>query len=122
MTKQRKIILKTLQGRTDHPSADIIYQFVREQLPQISLGTVYRNLEVLTELGVVTKLNYGSGQSRYDSRTDEHHHFRCSVCGQIEDIPFCLELEPLDLNHPWVQARSVTESRVELAGVCPACK
>lgn len=122
MTKQRKIIFNTLQDRSDHPGADFIYQLVKEQLPQLSLGTVYRNLEVLTEAGMISKLSFGSGQSRYDSRTDEHYHFRCSVCGRIEDLPFHLKLEPLDRRHPWVKERIVTEVRLELTGICPECK
>lgn len=121
MTKQRKLILHSIQGRTDHPSADLIYQQVKEGLPRISLATVYRNLEVLTETGDITKLDYGSGQSRYDPRTDKHHHFRCSVCDKIEDVPFQIRVEPLDQSHPWVQERIVTEARVELIGTCPAC-
>ncbi len=66
MTKQRKIILDVLKNTTSHPTADWIYDQVREVLPNISLGTVYRNLKVLKEMGEIMELDFGSTYSRFD--------------------------------------------------------
>ena len=68
-------------------TADEVYSRVRRRLPNISLGTVYRNLDVLSQAGFVRKLCLGGGQRRYDGRLGRHYHVRCAGCGVISDIP-----------------------------------
>lgn len=86
-SRQREAILENLKSRTDHPTADMLFQSLRKYDPKISLGTVYRNLGLLTELGRINKISSGNGIERYDYNTDEHYHFACKVCSKLIDIP-----------------------------------
>lgn len=85
-SKQRDAILTFLESRTDHPSADMIYSHMREIMPNISLGTVYRNLGVLCELGQIIKLPCDGKTDRYDANTSTHYHFICQNCGKVLDL------------------------------------
>ena len=120
-TKQRKIILEELRKCSHHPGADEIYLLVRKHLPNISLGTVYRNLEFLAETGLIKKLEYGRGQKKFDGKTKEHYHFRCTKCGSIDDIPFSINPMDLDNSQLWVKERTILGYRLEFFGLCPAC-
>ncbi|WP_459838163.1 Fur family transcriptional regulator [Halanaerobaculum tunisiense] len=86
MTKQRKKILEVLKGTTCHPTADWIYKEVKKEIPNISLGTIYRNLNVLQEMGKIQELNYGSDYSRFDGNPENHYHFTCLECGAVLDV------------------------------------
>lgn len=89
MTKrsiQRDLIKKNLISRYDHPTADMVYHSIRQELPNISLGTVYRNLRFLVEQGDAISLNLGDGREHFDGHINPHYHFICSECGVIEDI------------------------------------
>lgn len=85
-SKQRDAILSFLQSRKDHPSADVIYTHMREIMPNISLGTVYRNLGVLCDTGQVIKLPCDGKTDRYDANTSLHYHFICEKCGKVLDL------------------------------------
>lgn len=85
-SRQREAVLDCLRGRYDHPTADAIFQTLREDDPKISLGTVYRNLGLLTELGQIRKISCGDGTERYDACMDPHYHFICNHCGKIIDL------------------------------------
>lgn len=128
-TEQRKIILEELMKRTDHPSADDIYGAVRERIPHISLGTVYRNLERLADGGEIVRLS-GGAQMRFDGDRSFHIHFRCLLCGRIEDVPMEEEsMNPADPNgalkgrpeQNWLRGRRITALNVEYLGYCPLC-
>lgn len=86
-SRQRDSIKECLMNRHDHPTADNIYTDIREQMPNISLGTVYRNLNLLVELGEVRKLSCGNGPDRFDADIHPHYHFVCRECGQVQDLP-----------------------------------
>ena len=88
-TKQRDLILKTLRNTDTHPTADWIYEQVKKEMPNISLGTVYRNLGILKDLGEIIELNYGSKYSRYDGNAENHYHFVCTECEKVTDIKGC---------------------------------
>ncbi len=120
-TRQRQVILEQLQEHRNHPGADLIYAEVRKILPKISLGTVYRNLEMLSENGTILKLEFGSGQKRFDPNTHPHIHFRCIGCGSVEDLPFEPDLPSLDSKIPWVAERKITSVNLEYTGYCPDC-
>ena len=87
MTRQRQIILEELRKVDSHPSADEVYEMVRKRLPRISLGTVYRNLEILSELGEIQKLELGGDLKRFDRKPNKHYHIRCLNCGRVDDAP-----------------------------------
>ncbi|WP_350342751.1 transcriptional repressor [Proteinivorax tanatarense] len=120
MTKQRKKILETLQSTTCHPTADWIYNEVKKEMPTISLGTVYRNLNVLKEQGKILELNYGSTFSRYDGNPKNHYHFTCRTCQKVYDVDIPLQDE-LDKEISSVNGHKVKEHRIEFYGVCKEC-
>lgn len=84
-SRQREAILEVLRSTDTHPTASWIYERVREKIPNISLGTVYRNLTVLSENGDILTINVGDGQERYDGNMAAHLHLRCTGCGEIYD-------------------------------------
>lgn len=85
-SKQREAILNYLHTTHSHPSADMIYEEVRKTQPNISLGTVYRNLAKLTDSGKILKLDTGCGKEHYDGFTHRHYHFVCRSCDRVYDI------------------------------------
>lgn len=85
-SRQRESIRDFLAGRCDHPTAETVYQNMRQKYPNISLGTVYRNLTLLSELGEIQKLSPGTGPDRFDANTSPHYHFICRNCGTIADL------------------------------------
>lgn len=120
MTKQKKTILEILRSTTSHPTADWIYAQARKVLPDISLGTVYRNLNVLKEDGEIMELNYGSTYSRYDGNPQNHYHFVCLSCGRVSDVdmPVLAELEE---RAEKAGVGKVFYHRLEFYGLCPDC-
>ena len=87
MTHQRQVILEETNKDQTHPTADEIYERVRKKLPRISMGTVYRNLEILSSCGIIHRLEPGLPQMRFDCNTRDHYHITCVQCGKIEDAP-----------------------------------
>lgn len=85
-SRQREAIISFLATRKDHPTADIVYEHIRNEYPNISLGTVYRNLALLSEIGEITKLSYGNGADHFDGNTTPHYHFVCTECNAVSDI------------------------------------
>lgn len=85
-SRQREAIKENLAGRKDHPTAEMVYESIRQMYPNISLGTVYRNLSLLAELGEIRKLDGMGGSDHFDGRTDFHTHFMCESCGQVIDL------------------------------------
>lgn len=87
-SRQRESILNNLLSRYDHPTADMVYESVRTRQPNISLGTVYRNLSQLAESGQILKITTGIGPDRFDGHTHEHVHFICTACGNVYDMDY----------------------------------
>ena len=87
MTQQRQVILEELRNVNTHPSADEIYEMVRKRLPRISIGTVYRNLEILCASGEIQKLEFGCSLKRFDGVATAHYHISCLDCDRVIDAP-----------------------------------
>ena len=85
-SRQRKAIVDFLASRTDHPTADIVYINMRKEFPKISLGTVYRNLSLLVEIGEAIKVPCSDGAEHFDGCTLKHYHFQCNRCGAVLDL------------------------------------
>lgn len=85
-SKQRDCILKVLKETVSHPTANLIYDSVRKEIPNISLGTVYRNLSKLSSDGVILKIVTGDGSERYDACCKPHYHMVCRECGNVFDV------------------------------------
>lgn len=120
MTRQKKLILDILRSTDIHPTADWVYEQARKQLPDISLGTVYRNLNVLKEEGEIMELTYGSTFSRYDGNPRNHYHFVCERCGRVLDVGLPVR-EELEEELARREGHQVRHHRLELYGVCRAC-
>jgi Fe2+ or Zn2+ uptake regulation protein len=121
MTRQRKAILKALRQTDSHPTADQVYLTVRTHLPNVSLGTVYRNLEFLSQDGLIRKLEVGGSQRRYDGNINDHCHVRCLHCGRVADI----WIEPISLTNTLVESHTdfeVMGHHLDFVGVCPDCQ
>ncbi len=121
LTTQRTAVFNYL-GRVDHhPTAEDVFLAVKQELPKISLATVYKNLEALVACGAASKLTYADAAARYDIRTDHHFHSRCTTCGKIMDLepPASLELAKL-IKAP--RGFQVEDYRVELLGLCRECQ
>ncbi len=119
-TKQREVILNVLRSTKTHPTADWVYQEVRKHMPNVSLGTIYRNLKTLTEMGEALELSYGSTYSRFDGNAKNHYHFVCQECGEVVDldIPLMAQLEASVADAADVK---VTDHRLEFYGQCEHC-
>ncbi len=120
MTKQRKLILDELRKVKTHPTADEIYEMVRKQMPRISLGTVYRNLDVLHRSGKIRKLDLVGGQARFDGDMGNHHHMRCVKCGHLVDID-AVAVRPPEVSVSAGSHVKITGYRLEFEGLCPRC-
>ncbi len=121
MTKQRRLVLEELRKLKNHPSAESLFGILRQKMPNISLGTVYRNLDVLVNGGLVLKLDLAGGQCRYDGDVSPHYHVRCRGCGAVDDIREC---EVSGVSNPRVLHSDyvVTGWRMEFDGLCPRCQ
>ena len=85
-SRQRQVIKDFLMTRKDHPTADVVYTNVRREYPNISLGTVYRNLSLLADLGEIRRLQVGDGVDHFDADTSKHYHVVCIECGSVTDV------------------------------------
>lgn len=119
-SRQREAIIENLRGRFDHPTADMVYTDIRRQFPTISLGTVYRNLSLLCEMGVIRKVPTDSGADRYDGNIRPHSHFVCRVCGAVQDIPYMDTAQIASTAAKDVGGR-IEESTVFFYGTCRNC-
>lgn len=120
-TLQRQVIYEELKKLSSHPTASELYGIVQKRLPRISLGTVYRNLELLARCKLVRKIEVGGTETRFDAECRTHNHVRCIKCGRVDD----LRGVPADLQegrfiHP--DGYEVLGCRMEFIGICPECR
>lgn len=121
MTNQREIILQELKKSKRHLSADELYDRVKKNMPRISLATVYRNLEVLSEAGVIRKLEISGRQKRFDFDVSDHDHIYCIMCHKVDNLN--IERKDVDSEQLGVEVGySITGYRVEVIGICPDCQ
>jgi len=121
MTRQKQAILEELRKTDSHPTADEIYERVRQKLPHISLGTVYRNLETLSKSGLVKKLDIGGPQKRFDGEVESHYHARCLNCDRIDDLFVSTSVSMEDIFRDSCDYQ-ITGHQLVLFGLCPECK
>lgn len=120
-SKQKEAILRVLKSTTSHPTADWVYERVRREIPNISLGTVYRNLRLLTQEGEVQELDLTGGVSRFDANTSNHYHFRCERCGRVFDLEEAVD-ETMDARVAEKTGFKVTHHCLEFRGLCNDCQ
>lgn len=120
-TQQRRVILEELSRLRTHPTANEIYEIVRKRLPRISLGTVYRNLEMLSESGMIQKLEMAGTQKRFDGIVENHYHVRCLECGRVDDVS-SPPVSGLNDALGGITGYEILWHRLEFVGICPSCK
>jgi Fur family transcriptional regulator, peroxide stress response regulator len=120
LTTQRQIILEELAKVTSHPTANEIYDMVRRRLPRIGLGTVYRNLELMAESGLILKLEVGGTQKRFDATVNPHYHIRCIECGKVDDIEIPLQQHINDVASDACDYH-ILGHHIEFSGICDDC-
>jgi len=120
MTHQREIILSEIKKCSTHPTADELYERIKKKLPRISLATVYRNLEIMSEAGLIKKLEISGRQKRFDWDLHQHDHIYCMECHRVDNIDLGRKKQialPTDEHHGY----QVSGCRIEFYGICPEC-
>ena len=120
-SRQRQIILDELKKLKTHPRADLLFKIVRKKLPNISFGTVYRNLNLLRDQGEVLELTCGKHGCRYDGTATNHYHFSCLKCGRVFDLDQPV-LRDLDMKVSNKSGMAVNYHRTDFYGYCRECK
>lgn len=119
-TRQRSMIMEVLSGTKKHPTAYWIYDKVRKTCPNVSLGTIYRNLNLLKQKGLIRELKYGKNTARYDGNFQPHHHIFCVVCGKLDDIQ-CSVHPNLTKRVEQSSGYKIESHQLEFKGICPEC-
>ncbi len=119
MTRQRTVILDELRKVSSHPTADEVYVMVRKVLPNISLGTVYRNLEILSEMEQILKLEIECNQKHFDGNCEKHYHLRCLNCNRVFDIH--PETVKIDYSTNNTNGCKIIDYRLNFIGLCEKC-
>ncbi len=120
LTPQRIEIFRAVYSTDEHPSAEVIYEKLRQQMPSISVDTIYRTLATFEKLGLISRVSVLDRQSRFDANTDVHHHFVCIRCGRIKDFywpSFDASVLPPDME----QYGHIISKHIEVRGICPEC-
>ncbi len=122
-SRQRAAILSFLRSRRDHPTAELVYSNVKAEFPNISLGTVYRNLNQLAEAGLIAKHSFGGvGIDHFDYNTSPHYHFVCSCCSAVIDLPVDHRVfSAIDAEAARNFDGLIQEHRLYFCGVCKDC-
>lgn len=120
-TTQRKIIIEELKKLKTHPTADELFGIVRKRLPNISLATVYRNLDKLADAGKILRLKASGTQKRFDGNIKPHHHMRCVSCSSVSDLKIKLNKKLSATLQEVVEANKLIGCNVEFEGKCSMC-
>jgi Fur family peroxide stress response transcriptional regulator len=120
-SRQRERILELLNATGSHPAADWLYDRLKGEFPNLSMGTVYRNLNILVEQGLVNRIDFGSTFDRFDAQTGPHYHFICEQCGSIIDLELPID-ETLNRRVDEATSFTVHRHRIEFFGICARCR
>jgi len=120
LTSQRQVILEELSKVKSHPTANEMYDMVRKRLPRIGLGTVYRNLDLLAELGIIRKLVVGGEEKRFDGVISPHYHIRCIKCNRVDDIFIKID-RGLENSAASYCDYKILDHHVQFSGICSKC-
>ncbi len=120
MTNQREMILRELKKSKGHLTADELYERVKKYMPRISLATVYRNLEILSDVKMIRKLEISGRQKRFDSELEDHDHIYCVECQRIDNLDIGQKHVELPVGD--THGYTITGRRLEVTGLCPKCQ
>lgn len=121
LTPQRMAVYIYLQSTKEHPSAETIYKFLHTDYPTMSLATVYKALKTLTKVNLITELNVGEGNFRYDANVSPHPHIQCTSCGKVDDIEGIFFNDLNDKIKKYTDYE-VTSNKIYFYGICKNCK
>jgi len=120
-SRQREKILEILHGTKTHPTADTIYLIMKNEYHDLSLGNVYRNLNILVETGKIRRLDFGSTFNRFDGNCEMHPHFVCDKCNSVSDLELIDNFNPADFIKN-LNGKTVKEYSLEFFGICENCR
>jgi Fur family ferric uptake transcriptional regulator len=120
LTSQRQVIFEELIKVKSHPTANEVYDMVRKRLPRIGLGTVYRNLNLLAELGIIRRLEVGGEQKLFDGDISPHYHIRCIKCNRVDDIFIKMD-RGLEKSAASCCDYKILDNHVQFSGICSKC-
>ena len=120
--RKRDAILQCVRSTDAHPSADWVFEHVKMEVPDISLATVYRNLALFKEQGLITSLGTVKGVERFDGNTDPHVHFICTQCGSVLDLPQISVPEELNSAVTQSSGGRVDNCQLSFTGLCGNCR
>ena len=120
-SKQRRRILEILKGTRSHPTADWVYKKLKEEIPGLSLGTIYRNLNVLQEQGHIEKLPFGSTFDRFEAKIKPHYHLICEKCGSVEDF-YMSQYKDINKKAEKLGSFKIVRHRIDFFGLCKRCQ
>lgn len=120
-SRQRDRLLEMLRETGSHPTADWLYHSLKDEFPNLSLGTVYRNLTILIEQGLVKKIDFGSTFDRFEAHTSPHYHFICESCGSISDLELPVD-DSLNDRVTKETPFAASRHRIEFFGICDKCR
>lgn len=121
VTPQRLAVYDVLGHTKAHPNAEMIYKEIQPKYPMMSLATVYKTLDIFSEIGLVQVLNVGEDSFRYDADTSDHAHIHCTCCGRVDDV-FDIDDRSLMSDIQNKTAYRLTGKQMYLYGVCPICQ
>lgn len=119
-SRQRDAILTYLNTRTDHPTADMVFSALQKNMPNISLGTVYRNLSQLAGYGMILRISCDGAADHFDAMTHPHPHFFCNCCGSVRDLPGAFSFEPSNMVSPEFKGE-ISGCSIMYYGTCENC-
>lgn len=119
-SRQREMIYEQVKNFPIHPTADEVYNALKNDNPNLSLGTVYRNLNLLSDMGMLMKINIANGKDRFDGRTDLHYHMVCSHCGKVFDVELDIE-DAIAKKILSDEGHTITNVTLNLTGICRGC-
>ena len=121
-TKQKALILSAVRGTVTHPTAEQVYYMLADSLPNLSLGTVYRNLSRLAEAGIITRISVNNSPDRFDGNVMPHHHICCTRCGNFVDFFDSEYDKEQDIRTAQKSGYEIIRHETVFYGLCPECK
>ncbi|MBN1495733.1 MAG: transcriptional repressor [Spirochaetes bacterium] len=120
-SKQRERIYDFIRSRMDHPTAHHVYEVLKKEMPSLSLGNVYRNINILVEDGLLTRREFGDGNEHYDAIPGLHYHFICDTCKSVIDFPMPLQ-GLITKKARNMSKHSISGHTIQFFGTCEKCR
>lgn len=119
-SRQRESIKLYLDAHRTHPTAETVYLDIKKEFPNISLGTVYRNLNLLADMGEILRISPGVGPDRFDANREPHYHFVCNSCGKVMDMHVDPQLQLEQIANEQFDGQ-ISSHVTHFFGLCPEC-